>query len=1156
MMNLILNATKSVPEFSNIEESIRYRRLPMSITGLSHIHKANIISTLCINQKCGAFVVASDESECVKLLNDFKEIGVNALIFPHRDLIFRDFEGISHEYEHQRLHALSSLLEDDKAIIITCPDSALMYTIPPEILKQHTKILASGQDFNVNEAINWMISCGYVRSDEVDGIGQFSVRGGIIDFFAPGHDHPYRLELWGDEIDTISYFDPETQRRIDYCDKAILTPASEVLFDTIDDLQQKILNLVDSLKGKRGSAQAKERLMADHDKIRDTKSFPRSMDKYLPLAYSRSATLFDYLSKDSLLFISDTAKVKERLRASQAILNEEIKSMLSDGTLCRGITEFTNDFAYLNEIYSKDGAVFLESFTRTTYDTPIRDMVTFNARQLSPWSGSIALLKDDLQSSVANTWSYAVLAGTEKAAKNLADDLNNDGIKAKYAPDAEKPEKGCVLILPGTLSGGFEYPGAGFTLITHGRVGVSKNQRRTKHKKGQTLRNLDQLSIGDYVVHSSHGIGIYSGIQKIETQGVTKDYIKIAYDKGDVLYVPVTQLDLVSKYIGPREESGVRLHRLGGQEWQKTRARVKKAVADMAEQLTKLYAQRMKVVGHSFSPDTEFQKDFESHFPYEETDDQLRCVGEIKSDMERVVPMDRLLCGDVGFGKTEVALRAAFKCVFDSKQCAILVPTTILAWQHYKTILQRVEGFPVRVEMLSRFRTAKEQADIIKRVKHGEVDILVGTHRIIQKDIEFKDLGLLIIDEEQRFGVAHKEKLKEKYPNVDCLTLSATPIPRTLNMAMSGMRDMSVIEEAPMDRRPVQTYVLEYDDGIIAHAISRELNRGGQVYYIHNHVESIERCASRLQKLVPQARIGIAHGKMTEEELSEIWRQLLENEIDLLVCTTIIETGVDVPNCNTLIIENADHFGLSQLHQLRGRVGRSPRTAYAYMTFNPGKALSEISTKRLNAIRDFTEFGSGFRIAMRDLEIRGAGNILGAQQHGHMESVGYEMYLRLLNEAVEEQKGEKGDIFESECLVDVRVQAHIPENYIQSNQQRIDIYKRIADIKNDDDASDVIDELIDRFGDPPIAVRGLIDVALLRNTAAQMGIKEIKQNGDNLLFYMRKFDLEMVSKLTSQSKGRIFINAGAKPHLSMRIQPGKNTIDCIREMLELMKECK
>ena len=705
-----------------------------------------------------------------------------------------------------------------------------------------------------------------------------------------------------------------------------------------------------------------------------------------------------------------------------------------------------------------------------------------------------------------------------------------------------------------SLSGGFEYPGAKLALITRMKVASSKKRSGKRPENSRKISSIEDISPGDLVVHTLHGIGRFTGISKIETNGVIKDYITVQYAGADVLYVPVTQLDTVSKYIAPGDSDSVKLSKLGTQEWTRTRARIKKACKDMADELIALYAKRQVAKGFEFSPDNDWQAEFEERFEYEETADQLRSIDEIKSDMMRKIPMDRLLCGDVGFGKTEVALRAAMKCVLDSKQCAIMVPTTVLAWQHYQTALRRFAHFPVTIELLSRFRTQKEQKEIVKKLERGEIDIVIGTHRLVQNDIKFKDLGLLIIDEEQRFGVAHKEKLKEQYPSVDILTLSATPIPRTLNMAMSGIRDMSVIEEPPQDRYPVQTYVLEHQQGIIIQAIQKELRRGGQVYYIHNRIETLENCAYRLQQALPDARIGIAHGQMDEEKLSDIWKQLLEGEIDILVCTTIIETGVDVPNVNTLIIEDSDRFGLSQLYQLRGRVGRSNRRAYAYFTFRRGRVLTEVAAKRLEAIRELTQFGSGFKIAMRDLEIRGVGSILSAKQHGHMEAVGYDMYLRLLTEAIAEQKGETPPKAPEDCLVDISINAYIPEDYIEDLPLRIDAYRKIAQIQTAEDSEDVIDELIDRFGEPPKSVTGLIDVALLRNSASKNGVREISQKGEYINFFIRNesANLPGIMNVAKEYKGRIKVD-GANGVLSVRVQKGEPPMRVMKGVLGAMQ---
>ena len=881
------------------------------------------------------------------------------------------------------------------------------------------------------------------------------------------------------------------------------------------------------------------------------KSVPSSVPTRSPRSESTPATLFSYFGTDALLFFSEGAKLKERMRTTLWQWGEDVRGLLSEGVLCRGLDTYSETYEFALQRACDTASVYLDAFARGSYDTPVQSLSNMTARQLSVWGGSTQLLAEDLTAALHNRHACVVLAGTERAAMTVAADLKAAGLPAGYVENASSVAPGTVAVTTGTLSAGFEYPNVKFTLITHGRVNQTRQKPKKKDKNSREIYSLAELVPGDYVVHSTHGIGIFEGIHKIDMQGVTKDYIKLRYAKNDTLYVPVTQLDMVAKYIGPREDAGVKLHRLGGAEWQKAKTRVRAAVKDIAKELITLYAQRMKQKGYAFPEDTDWQHDFEAHFEYNETEDQLRCINEIKNDMERDVPMDRLLCGDVGFGKTEVALRAAFKCVTAGKQCAILVPTTILAWQHYQTVLKRMEGFPVDIELLSRFRTPKQQDEILRKLKRGSIDLIVGTHRLVSKDVQFKDLGLVIIDEEQRFGVQQKERLKEVCKSADVLTLSATPIPRTLNMALSGIRDMSVIEEAPHDRHPVQTYVLEYDPGVITDAIKKELRRGGQVYYLHNDVASIERVAAGIQARVPEARIGIGHGKMSEQELSEIWRRLIEHEIDILVCTTIIETGVDVPNANTLIIDNADRMGLSQLHQLRGRVGRSTRRAYAYFTFTRGKVLSEISQKRLSAIREFTEFGSGFKIAMRDLEIRGAGNILGGEQHGHMESVGYDMYLKLLNEAVALMKGETPEVPVEECSVDMQVQAHIPESYIDSTALRLEVYRRIAEIKTYEDSSDVVDELIDRFGEPPESVYGLIDIALLRSRATSLGITEVKQQANAILLYKDKFDMDRVKRLIQGMPNKVMLSAGSRPYISVALA-GKPPLDVLEDTLKIL----
>lgn len=1148
-MRIFEAGLQKLPAFCAVREDVRAGRLPTAVTGLGHIHKVLWIHALHTALNRRTVLLVADEAEATRMQEDLTALGENVLLLPARELSLRQLESASREYEQQRLGTLANMAEGRYDCVIAGLDAAVQYTLPPETLLSRTLDIVAGAPLPVPDIAAALIAAGYERAAQIEGAGQFAIRGGIVDIYPAAATQPIRVELWGDTVDTIAYFDLLSQRRTETLDAVSIPPAAEIMYDDAAGLAEKLTALCARLRGKNAALQ-RENLQKDIDRLQSG-SLPTSLDKYIPLIYEKPATFFDYC-RDSLMFVSEIGRVRERARTFHWQLQEDIKGLIGEGVLCHALTEFAMPSDTLHLRLEQMGAVLMQTFAGSLWDISARTLYNVTARQLPVWSGGVELLADDLQDMLHRGVACVVLSGKEeKAAAVLAEDLTARGIPAIFAASPAAPVKGQVLITTGGLSAGAEFPDAGFAVITHGRVSaVRRKPRRTKKDKGSEIHSLSELSVGDYVVHSAHGIGIYQGVHQLTLQGVVKDYIKIQYDKGDVLYVPVTQLDLVSKYIGGKEDVQLRLHRLGGQEWQKTKTRVRAVVKDIAKQLISLYGRRMATPGYAFSPDGEWQYDFERHFEYQETDDQVRCIDEIKSDMERPVPMDRLLCGDVGFGKTEVALRAAFKCVTDGKMCVLLVPTTILALQHYNTIVRRFEGFPVEVEMLSRFRTPRQQADILRRVAEGKIDILVGTHRMLSKDVKLSRLGLFIVDEEQRFGVTQKERIKELAPTVDVLTLSATPIPRTLNMAMSGVRDMSIIEEAPQDRRPVQTYVLEHDSGIIADAIRRELRRDGQVYYLHNRVEDIERCASGLQMRIPEARIAVAHGKMTEEELSDIWRRVLEHEVDILVCTTIIETGIDVPNVNTLIIENADRFGLSQLHQLRGRVGRSSRRAYAYLTFRRGKELTDIASKRLEAMRDFTEFGAGFKIAMRDMEIRGAGNMLGAQQHGHMEAVGYEMYLRLLSEAVEAEKGNTTAGDEAECLVDVQISAHIPESYIADTAQRLEIYRKIADIRTMDDSLDVYDELIDRFGEPPAAVQGLIDIALLRNMAAALGIYEVKQQGDTLLLYQRKLDMEVGARMTAALRGRVLISAGAKPYFAVKLKKGLTALDTLREALE------
>ena len=1152
-MRFLTSAISKTLGYKQLFDAVKTDMLPAVVSGVSEIHKANLIYSLTNETGRCSLLIAPDESAAQKLISDLSFMGIEALFYPVRDFALRSGTTTSHEYEHTRLQVLSALKEGKTNCVVSCIDAALQYTMPPEYLESSSFSVYPMLQITPEEICKKLVLCGYERCEQVEGIGQFALRGGILDFYPPSEKMPVRVEFWGDEIDTIAYFDAQTQRREENAEKIDVVPAIEAPISNKESLSKKIRSLIPHQRGKNG-VKAKQLLESDAQML-DSGISISNADKYISLIFGKVATLFDYLPENSLIFVSDYSGVKERLRTFLWQWGEDTKDFLEEGVLCRGLDNYCCDLTYALDKFEEFSTIYLDTFTRNTYETAIKTVTSLAVRQSSVWSGGISQLIEDLQTLLDNKYSCVVLAGTEKNAQYTVNELNQNGITSTFTLDPTDIPRGSVIVTTGTLSAGLEYPESFFALITHGQLSQTK-KRKTKHKAGKEISSLTEISPGDYVVHVSHGIGVYDGIHKIEIQGIIKDYLKIKYAKSDVLYVPVTQLDLVSKYIGSKEDTNIKLHTLGGTEWFKAKAKVRSAVKDIAKELIELYAKRMQSEGYAFEPDNEWQRDFEARFEYEETDDQLRCIDEIKSDMERSVPMDRLLCGDVGFGKTEVALRAAFKCITEGKQCALLVPTTILAWQHYQTIMKRMEGFPVKIELLSRFRSPKQQTEIIKKLAKGEIDMVVGTHRIVSKDVSFKDLGLVIIDEEQRFGVAQKEHLKSLRNNVDVLTLSATPIPRTLSMALSGIRDMSVIEEAPHDRHPVQSYVLEYDVGIICDAIKKELRRGGQVYYLHNDIASLEKTAGLIQARIPDARIAFAHGKMNESELSEIWRNLLEHEIDILVCTTIIETGVDVPNCNTLIIDNADRMGLSQLHQLRGRVGRSSRRAYAYFTFTKNKALSEIAQKRLSAIREFTEFGSGFKIAMRDLEIRGAGNLLGGQQHGQMEAVGYDMYLKLLDEAISLEKGEEVALADTECLIDIRLQAHIPPEYIESPNTRIEIYRKIADIRNDEDAQDVVDELIDRFGEPPTAVLGLVDIALLRNMAMGLGIYEIKQQEKLILLYTSKLEIEVISQLSAALKGLVTFGSGKKPYIAIKTMANIEPLEAISETLRLIANCK
>ena len=1150
-MNIFSQMCRQLPVCKELCAVLENNWLPCSVTGVSNIHKAQLIAEFARDRKI--LVLCDDEASAVRLINDMNEMAGEEIscLFPARDFNFAYLEGISREYEHKRIESLSKILSGQCKVCVASAEACLQGTIPPEALSEYSFCIKTGGELIIPELSQKLVSSGYTKTDQVEGQAQFAVRGSIIDIFPVQEKSPVRIELWGDEVDMISYFDAETQRRTQSIDEIRVFPALEIIFPSNEELIDKLEGLSKSVRGKN-TDKIRKHICRDIEMVQGGITLTNS-DKYYSLAYNKVYTVFDYF-QDGICAVSEYQNCCEKAKAVLSQLSEDIKLLYEDGILFKKLEGFFIDLPEMTAKALDLPALFLDTFMRGNNGIKFKKLINTDCRQTGVWSGNISHLVEELESLCDNDYCTVVLAGSEKTIPIIVSDLREKGLPALELKDDAQLLPRTIYVRTGSLSGGFDYPDIKCASITQMKA-MSAKKKAKKRKKGEEIKSLSDINAGDLVVHSMYGIGKFAGIKNLETNGVTKDYITIKYAGSDVLYVPVTQLDLVSRYIGPRDDSSVKLNKLNSTEWHRTRSRVKSAVKDMAEELTKLYAQRQLAKGHAFSADNDWQRDFEERFDYQETDDQLRSISEIKEDMQKPVPMDRLLCGDVGFGKTEVALRAAFKCMLDSKQVAILVPTTVLAWQHYQTAIKRFEHFPIKVELLSRFIKPKEQQAIIRELKRGTVDIIIGTHRLVQKDVEFKDLGLVIIDEEQRFGVAHKEKFKETFKGVDVLTLSATPIPRTLNMAMSGIRDMSVIEEPPQDRHPVQTYVIEHNNGVVAQAIAKELRRGGQVYYIHNRIDNIQRTASKLHQLLPEARIAVAHGQISETELSEIWRQLIDHEIDILVCTTLIETGVDVPNVNTLIIEDADKLGLSQLYQLRGRVGRSNRRAFAYFTFRRGKVLTEIASKRLNAIKEFTQFGSGFRIALRDLEIRGAGSILSGRQHGHMEAVGYDMYLRLLNEAIAEQKGEALPYSPEDCLVDISIDAFIPEYYIENLAQRIDAYRKIASIVTEEDSTDVIDELIDRYGDPPKSVMGLINVALTRNSAARLKITEISQRGQRVVFYIKQPEIGAIQALSSKYKNRIKFSDGDKPNFSVMLDKKQKASELMTEVIRVMNNC-
>ena len=1098
----------------------------ISVTGCIDAQKPQMIYAFGGDKK-NKLIVTFHEQKAKELYEEYSFFDREVVYYPAKDMLFYQSDIRGNLLTAERIKALKAIRENEHVTLVTTFDALMNTMAPLESMWDSVLSLESGQTADMEELTAALVRMGYEKEYQVETIGQFSVRGGILDIFPLTEENPIRIEFWGDEIDTIRYFDCESQKSIESVDEISIYPASEIvltdekksegikkMLDEAERVSEKLRKDMKTEEAYRVSSTAKE-LAEEWGEL----SMYAGMDAFLSYFFDEKVGLLDYFDKDNtFIFFDELTRCFEQGKLTETEVSESMKHRLASGYVLPGQMDELFLHKQIAAKLDQFSCISLAALDTKSNGIKLNGQYAIHCQSVSAYNNSFELLIKDLKRYRKNGYRVILLSGSKTRAERLAQDITDEGLPCFFTEDYDHELcEGQIMVCFGKVRRGFEYPILKFAVITESDIfGAEKKRKKKKHRtyEGEKIQSFTDLAVGDYVVHENHGLGIYKGIEKIEVDRKVKDYIKIEYQGGSNLYILATQLDQIQKYAG-RDARKPKLNKLGGQEWTKTKNRVRVAVKEIAADLVKLYAQREEQNGYAYGPDTIWQREFEELFPFEETEDQIMAIDATKQDMQSHKIMDRLICGDVGYGKTEIAIRAAFKAVQEGKQVAYLAPTTILAQQIYNTFSQRMKDFPVNVDLMCRFRTAAEQKKTIENLKKGQVDIVVGTHRILSKDVVFKDLGLLVIDEEQRFGVAQKEKLREMTTNVDTLMLSATPIPRTLNMAMSGISDISVLDEAPGDRRPVQTYVMEHDDGMITDAICRELDRHGQVLYLYNKIENIEFVADRIQTAIPHARVTFAHGRMEKEELEDIWQELVRGEIDVLVCTTIIETGVDLPNANTLIIENADSFGLSQLHEIRGRVGRSERQAYAYLTYRPGKALSEVAEKRLETIREFAEFGAGFKIALRDMEIRGVGNLLGPEQHGYIESVGYDLYVKLLNEAILEEKGEAiPERFEA--TVAISLSAHIPETYIPSAATRMEMYKKIAFVETSGDRLDLLDEFADSFGDPPKAVVRLVDVALIKAVLEKAKIRKVEAKDGALNFYMDKPRLDIWAEVFAE----------------------------------------
>ena len=1138
----------------------------INIAGAAEGRVARIASNIIKKERGQSLIVVPTLNRAKRLACDlsFFSADIPIYILPPEDESLVQYEARNNDSLLENMKVLKAAAEGGDCIIIA-PVTGVIRKIPPkEVFAENVIEIRRGMDIDIEELKEQLMRMGYERMSVIESRGEYSIRGGIIDIFTPEGEYPYRIELFDTEVDSIRLFDPDTQRSIDNLSSVSIFQCAQIIKE--QELFAKASNRIRKAYDRRIRRMEKDGVKTEpshnlrqrRDQLleyADGMINLQYLEKFIGYFYDETAYLWDYMT-DPLIMIDDPARILESLAVFEKERADDIDTILSEG---RGISE---DFALLSgtpdyyrlytlpEKIGRDGYIFTPMLSTIKNAPFLTDLQQIRCRQTPVYNGMMHMLKSDLQGYVKNGYQVTIVCSTPEREANIKEFLKIEGLGGK------------VNTVQGTLTAGMEFADEKVCYIWDGDIfGGSRRTRRPRKEKDSRhaqIKSFADIREGDLVVHESHGIGRFTGIEQLIVQGVKCDYLKVKYAGSDVLYIPVDQLGMLQKYIGG-DSASPRLNKLSGSEWKATKAKAKAAVTDMAEDLIKVSAARMHEKGFAFSEDTVWQSEFEDSFPYTETEDQLKCTAEIKADMERPIPMDRLLCGDVGFGKTEVAARALFKCVADGKQAAVLVPTTLLANQHYYTLKGRFERFPFKVEMLSRFRTAKQQTEILKKLERGEIDLVIGTHRLLSEDVKFKDLGLLVVDEEQRFGVRHKERIKQLRKNIDILTLSATPIPRTLHMSLSGIRDMSTIEEPPEDRYPVQTYVMEEDEFTIREAIEKELARGGQVYVLHNKIESISRVASEIKRLVPEARVVVGHGRMKESTLEDRIMEFAEGEYDILVSTTIVESGMDIPNVNTMIILDADRFGLAQLYQLRGRVGRSERIAYAYLMYHRDKNLSEIAEKRLRAIREFTEFGSGFKIAMKDLEIRGAGNLLGTEQSGHMLNIGYELYCKLLDEAVKRiEAGETGEETEETPPVDetvfgLPVSALIPHRYISDEILRLQMYKKIAMIADQEDEDDVIDELLDRFGDIPKDTMNLIKISKIRTMAGRSGVREISQQGRKVkcaLWQSTKFPDGVIPNLVTAYGNKIKFHGGQDPYIQLTVSKSPDEVGYVRNILK------